>query len=279
MIIGLYSHLTGIPLTPAKAFLALSLLNQLVTPLADFTVYMNVVLNAKVSINRILRFLESPERLMKETSIQGVPNEGDSTSDASNGNTTISEKTPLMSLDSERRTERNFISEEDEDEFVFQLQHGYFCTADETVLLRNVDVTIPRGGLTLLMSSVGSGKSSLLLALIEELTLTAGVYKGRHNLSSVAYCPQRADILNATLRENILFGRPYDERRYKGVIEACCLLPHINILPALDETEIGERGINLSGGQKQRLSLARAIYSDKQTLLLLSYYGLSHNWL
>ncbi|XP_071815686.1 ATP-binding cassette sub-family C member 3-like isoform X4 [Apostichopus japonicus] len=234
MIIGLYSHLTGIPLTPAKAFLALSLLNQLVTPLADFTVYMNVVLNAKVSINRILRFLESPERLMKETSIQGVPNE---------------------------------------------LQHGYFCTADETVLLRNVDVTIPRGGLTLLMSSVGSGKSSLLLALIEELTLTAGVYKGRHNLSSVAYCPQRADILNATLRENILFGRPYDERRYKGVIEACCLLPHINILPALDETEIGERGINLSGGQKQRLSLARAIYSDKQTLLLLSYYGLSHNWL
>ncbi|XP_071815684.1 ATP-binding cassette sub-family C member 9-like isoform X3 [Apostichopus japonicus] len=245
MIIGLYSHLTGIPLTPAKAFLALSLLNQLVTPLADFTVYMNVVLNAKVSINRILRFLESPERLMKETSIQGVPNEGDSTSDASNGNTTISEKTPLMSLDSERRTERNFISEEDEDEFVFQLQHGYFCTADETVLLRNVDVTIPRGGLTLLMSSVGSGKSSLLLALIEELTLTAGVYKGR----------------------------------YKGVIEACCLLPHINILPALDETEIGERGINLSGGQKQRLSLARAIYSDKQTLLLLSYYGLSHNWL
>lgn len=74
-IFGLYSHLTGIPLTPAKAFLAVSLLNQLVTPLADFTVYMNVVLNAKVSINRILRFLESPERLMKETSIQGVPNQ------------------------------------------------------------------------------------------------------------------------------------------------------------------------------------------------------------
>ena len=73
---------------------------------------------------------------------------------------------------------------------------------------------------------------------------------------------------NATLKNNILFGKLYDENRYQEIIDACALRPDLDILPGGDETEIGEKGINLSGGQKQRVSLARAVYSQSDLLLL-----------
>ncbi|KAF6122854.1 ATP binding cassette subfamily C member 1 [Phyllostomus discolor] len=84
---------------------------------------------------------------------------------------------------------------------------------------------------------------------------------------SVAYVPQQAWIQNHSLRENILFGRQLQERYYKAVIEACALLPDLEILPSGDRTEIGEKGVNLSGGQKQRVSLARAVYCDSDVYL------------
>ncbi|KAG2455285.1 MRP1 protein, partial [Polypterus senegalus] len=85
---------------------------------------------------------------------------------------------------------------------------------------------------------------------------------------SVAYVPQQAWIQNATLRDNILFGREKKESWYQRVIEACALQPDLEILPAGDETEIGEKGLNLSGGQKQRVSLARAVYRKADIYLL-----------
>uniref|UniRef100_A0A8C6A6W9 Multidrug resistance-associated protein 1 n=1 Tax=Marmota marmota marmota TaxID=9994 RepID=A0A8C6A6W9_MARMA len=84
---------------------------------------------------------------------------------------------------------------------------------------------------------------------------------------SVAYVPQQAWIQNNSLRENILFGRPLRERYYNAVVEACALLPDLEILPSGDRTEIGEKGVNLSGGQKQRVSLARAVYGDSDVYL------------
>ena len=78
---------------------------------------------------------------------------------------------------------------------------------------------------------------------------------------STAYVPQQAWIQNASLRDNIIFGRDFHEKFYNQVIEACSLLLDIDMMPDGDETEIGEKGINLSGGQKQRVSLARSIYS------------------
>ena len=83
-----------------------------------------------------------------------------------------------------------------------------------------------------------------------------------HIKGSIAYVPQTPFLLNASLRDNILFGKPYDATRYQHVLDVCCLLPDIAILPAGDATEIGEKGINLSGGQKTRVSLARAVYQD-----------------
>ncbi|ODM97614.1 Multidrug resistance-associated protein 1, partial [Orchesella cincta] len=85
---------------------------------------------------------------------------------------------------------------------------------------------------------------------------------------NVAYVAQQAWIQNGSVRDNILFGKPYDSQKYNMILEACALLPDLEILVAGDKTEIGEKGINLSGGQRQRLSLARAVYSDADVFLL-----------
>ncbi|KAJ7642099.1 ABC protein [Roridomyces roridus] len=123
--------------------------------------------------------------------------------------------------------------------------------------VRNISFSIPRGTLAAVVGRVGSGKSSLLQGLIGEMRCTEGSWKfgGR-----VAYCPQTAWIQNATLRDNVLFGQPFEEDRYWRVVEDACLLPDLQLLADGDLTEIGEKGINLSGGQKQRVNIARALY-------------------
>ncbi|VFV41650.1 canalicular multispecific organic [Lynx pardinus] len=85
---------------------------------------------------------------------------------------------------------------------------------------------------------------------------------------SVAYVPQQAWIQNCTLQEDILFGRALDPRRYQQALEACALLADLEMLPAGDQTEIGEKGIHLSGGQRQRVSLARAVYREADLFML-----------
>ncbi len=87
-------------------------------------------------------------------------------------------------------------------------------------------------------------------------------------IRNIAYVAQQAWIQNATVRDNILFGKRYEPMKYKKVIHACALKPDLDMLPARDKTEIGEKGINLSGGQKQRISLARAVYSNADVFLL-----------
>jgi ABC-type bacteriocin/lantibiotic exporter with double-glycine peptidase domain len=89
----------------------------------------------------------------------------------------------------------------------------------------------------------------------------------------IAYAAQKPWLLNATLRENILFGQPFRPHQYGRVIAACSLQPDIDILPGKDLTEIGEKGINLSGGQKQRISVARALYCQANVVILVSSYG------
>lgn len=115
-----------------------------------------------------------------------------------------------------------------------------------------------------MVGKVGSGKSSLLSALIGEMYKLDGHV---NTFGRLAYAPQQAWIQNSSLRENILFGRSYDEVLYDRVIKACSLDVDLKQLPAGDATEIGEKGINLSGGQKQRVSLARCLYSDADLFL------------
>uniref|UniRef100_A0A3P8P7H5 ATP-binding cassette, sub-family C (CFTR/MRP), member 2 n=1 Tax=Astatotilapia calliptera TaxID=8154 RepID=A0A3P8P7H5_ASTCA len=137
--------------------------------------------------------------------------------------------------------------------------------ACDNIKLNLVNLDIEPGRLVAVVGAVGSGKSSLMSALLGEMHST----KGFINIGgSLAFVPQQAWIQNATLKDNILFGSPHEEENFKKVIEACALAPDLELLPGGDLTEIGEKGINLSGGQKQRVSLARAVYSQADIYLL-----------
>ncbi|XP_069467621.1 ATP-binding cassette sub-family C member 2 [Ambystoma mexicanum] len=136
---------------------------------------------------------------------------------------------------------------------------------DAAPVIRNINLDIKPGKLVAVVGGVGSGKSSLVSAMLGEMDNVNGFINIQ---GSIAYVPQQAWIQNATLQDNILFGSPLEEDRYQRVLEACALLPDLELLPGGDKTEIGEKGINLSGGQKQRVSLARAVYSDADIFLL-----------
>uniref|UniRef100_A0A4W4HCM0 ABC-type glutathione-S-conjugate transporter n=1 Tax=Electrophorus electricus TaxID=8005 RepID=A0A4W4HCM0_ELEEL len=146
------------------------------------------------------------------------------------------------------------------------IDNGTFSwSKDGPPCLKRISVRIPRGTLVAVVGHVGSGKSSLLSAILGETERRSGsvAIKG-----SVAYVPQQAWIQNATVQDNVLFGWDRKKSWYHRVLEACALLPDLDILPAGDATEIGEKGLNLSGGQKQRVSLARAVYRKADLYLL-----------
>ncbi|KAF9962914.1 Canalicular multispecific organic anion transporter 2 [Modicella reniformis] len=130
--------------------------------------------------------------------------------------------------------------------------------------LVDINLKIAGGDLTAIVGRVGQGKTSLISAIIGDMYKRQGTVRVYGRL---AYVPQQAWIVNATLRDNITFGNTFDQARYDQILMACGLLPDIAMLPAGDQTEIGERGINLSGGQKQRLSLARAAYENADVYL------------
>jgi ABC-type multidrug transport system fused ATPase/permease subunit len=121
------------------------------------------------------------------------------------------------------------------------------------------------GELCAVVGKVGSGKSTLCSAILNETLMSNGKIRLK---GKVAYASQTPWILNATLRDNILFGSPMDEERYSRVLSVCQLKHDLEMLTDGDLTEIGEKGINLSGGQKQRVSVARAAYSNADTIIL-----------
>eukprot|EP00563_Minutocellus_polymorphus_P003209 CAMPEP_0181029080 /NCGR_PEP_ID=MMETSP1070-20121207/5007_1 /TAXON_ID=265543 /ORGANISM="Minutocellus polymorphus, Strain NH13" /LENGTH=1343 /DNA_ID=CAMNT_0023106365 /DNA_START=68 /DNA_END=4096 /DNA_ORIENTATION=- len=133
--------------------------------------------------------------------------------------------------------------------------------------LVDMNFTVDRGSILAIAGPVGGGKSTLMNALIGEVSSSPDsivTHQGR-----VAYASQIPFVLNTTLRENILFGTQFDEARYNKVLDACCLRQDLEQLGAAgDMTEIGERGITLSGGQKQRVSIARVVYSRPDLAIL-----------
>ncbi|KAJ2209219.1 hypothetical protein IW139_000004 [Coemansia sp. RSA 353] len=131
--------------------------------------------------------------------------------------------------------------------------------SQEVFQLKAVNLEIPHGSLVIVIGSVGSGKSSLASAIVGEMDCTSGsiIYGG-----TLGYAPQVPWMTNATIRENIVFGKPFDYETYLSVIEACELEADLAAFPAGDQTEIGERGVTLSGGQKQRISIARTAYAE-----------------
>merc|ERR1719199_1108840 len=145
-----------------------------------------------------------------------------------------------------------------------EVPRGELPKVEDTVRLKDLNLTVQRGQLCMVVGPVGVGKTTILRGILHELTVQGCVrVSGR-----VAYCSQVPWIMSTTVKENILFGKPFNEKEYKRVIRATALDTDIAQFEHGDATEIGDRGLNLSGGQKARLSLARAAYSDADVILL-----------
>lgn len=131
--------------------------------------------------------------------------------------------------------------------------------------LKGINFELFNNELVCVVGRVGSGKSSLVQAIIGEMERAGGTVAvgGR-----IAYAGQQPWIVNARLKDNVTFGRPFDATRWNAAVDACCLRQDLEVLPGGEDTEIGEKGINLSGGQKQRISLARAMYQDADVYIL-----------
>ena len=135
----------------------------------------------------------------------------------------------------------------------------------DQIFLKDINLEARSGQFISIIGKVSSGKSSLLHSILDSMkTVTGSVAIN----GEVAFIPQESFLVNDTLKNNILFGKPYDEEWYYKVIDACELDADIAMLPGKEQTEIGERGINLSGGQRQRIAIARAVYSQSDIYLI-----------
>ncbi|EYC37193.1 hypothetical protein Y032_0816g2504 [Ancylostoma ceylanicum] len=216
-------------LTPQVAFVSLTLFMQLRAPMVIIAMLIGQMVQAVVSNKRLKQYF--------------IADELDSS--------TV-ERHPL------HNATKDAVEFED-----FSATWDYNESSPST--LQNINLNAARGTLIAVVGKVGSGKSSLLSALLGEM----GKLRGRIGLrGKVAYVPQLPWIQNMTVRDNILFGKPFDKHRYSQVLSACTLKADLRSLANGDMTEIGEKGINLSGGQKARISLARAIYQDCDVYLL-----------
>lgn len=134
-----------------------------------------------------------------------------------------------------------------------------------TYILKDVNLKINSGEFVAVVGKVGSGKSSLLLAMMDEMVRQSGDVRKN---GDIAYISQEAFLQNDTILNNITFGKPYEEKKFNKILDICQMRPDLAILPGKELTEIGERGTNMSGGQKQRINIARAAYSDSDIILI-----------
>ena len=132
-------------------------------------------------------------------------------------------------------------------------------------VLKNINFACRPGELVIVVGPVGSGKTSLLQAILSELRVREGSIQVNGRLS---YASQEAWVFAGSVRENILFDSEYDEEKYAEVVKVCALERDLSLLADGDQTFIGERGIALSGGQKARINLARALYFNAEIYLL-----------
>lgn len=282
-------------LDPAPIFSSLALFNSLRMPLTLLPLVIGQVVDAWSSVGRIQDFLIAEEQdddfiwdmegknavcishgdFTWERTITQDPDkkDGPHASKEQTKEAKESEKAALKSSKSNKRrsvyvtnVEKDMAhGDESNDSMKGGADSASTLTQVEPFKLHGIDFSIGRNELVAVIGGVGSGKSSLLAALAGDMRRTNGEVK---MCATRAFCPQYAWIQNASVRENILFGKDYNRKWYEAVIEACALRPDIETLPYGDMTEIGERGITISGGQKQRLNIARAIYFNSDIVLM-----------
>ncbi|KAM3082917.1 ATP-binding cassette glutathione S-conjugate transporter ycf1 [Clarireedia jacksonii] len=220
---------TDAPLTTDIVFPTLSLLNLLTFPLAILPMVITSIIEASVAVNRLTSFLTAEELQPDAVIYKGAIEE--------EGEESLSIRDGTFSWD--RHADRN--------------------------VLEDINFSANKGELTCIVGRVGAGKSSFLQVLLGDLWKVKGQVTVH---GQIAYVAQQPWIMNASVKENILFGHRYDPNFYEKTVKACALTEDFAQLPDGDETEVGERGISLSGGQKARLTLARAVYARADIYLL-----------
>ncbi|RQM29978.1 hypothetical protein B5M09_010142 [Aphanomyces astaci] len=254
----------GFTLTTPLAFTALAYMNIARQPCTVFSTAVMGLSEAWASCQRITKFLVADEIPLLEHShatTTGSDDESVPVIEISGGN---------FSWDATSK-EVGAVATAFEEMDGQQPSEGAAAIVDmETppaaITLSNINLHIEPNTLTIVVGSVGSGKSSLISAILGEIHQVSG----SHNVQAhFSYVNQEAWIQHATLKQNILFDSPYDDTLYHQVLAACQLEADLSMLPQGDATEIGERGINLSGGQKARVSLARALYHQRANVFLL----------
>ncbi|XP_007934499.1 ATP-binding cassette sub-family C member 10 [Orycteropus afer afer] len=223
--------LMGHQLTATKVFTALALVGMLILPLNNFPWVINGLLEARVSLDRIQRFLDLPNHNPQAYYNPEPPTEP---------STLLELHEALFSWDPVGTSQETFVSH----------------------------LEVKKGFLVGIVGKVGSGKTSLLAAITGELHRLCGQVTVSGLSKGFGLATQEPWIQFATIRDNILFGKTFDAQLYKKVLEACALNDDLSILPAGDQTEVGEKGVTLSGGQRARIALARAVYQEKELYLL-----------
>ncbi|GAB6025823.1 hypothetical protein CHUAL_011804 [Chamberlinius hualienensis] len=168
-----------------------------------------------------------------------------------------------------REIEKNNQSTEFGPPSLTQVTSSWHPSIDDKYLsnytLKDITVTFPNSTITVVTGPVGSGKSSLLLTLANELFIYSGkVFSGK----TATYMPQEPWIFPSTVRQNILFGLPFDEQRYQQILSSCALDHDISQFLNGDSSKVDDKGLTLSGGQKARIALARAMYRNSDVYLL-----------
>ncbi|KAI8804935.1 P-loop containing nucleoside triphosphate hydrolase protein [Cladochytrium replicatum] len=270
-------------LTAATAFTSLKLLHQTSAFIGQLPDWFMMSIQAKVSWDRVHRFLAQVELAKYETS-DGSSNTRAPTPEEDDQTTIGYGAAPVVGV---RRGWFTYHSIGGTDSGLAQDKPSTETPAApaaqvEQFTLRDIDVSFPTKLLSVICGATGCGKTTLLLSLLGETNRLRGkaYLPDPSSLvltddpandiveSGVAYVAQSAWLLNATIRDNICFGLPFNRNRYRRVLRACALVKDLETFEGGDLTEIGEKGINLSGGQKQRVSLARAAYSRAATVLL-----------
>ncbi|PVU91677.1 hypothetical protein BB561_004277 [Smittium simulii] len=255
------------PLNSSLIFVSLTLFNMLQFPLILFPYSLTLFIEAKIGIFRIRDFLISEE--LEKNSVIKLKYDRKSAKDGAQNSKSqsLALQTNISNIEQDSSHQTNKSTLQNISLVVVENADLWWEYGSEFSVptLKDISLRVKSNELLAVVGRVGSGKSSLLLSLTGEL------YKSRGCISTkgtIAYACQQTWIMNATLRENILFGKKYRPNFYQKVIFACGLTADLSVLENGDLTEIGEKGINLSGGQKARVGLARAVYSCADIYLL-----------
>jgi ATP-binding cassette, subfamily C (CFTR/MRP), member 1 len=218
------------PLTTDLVFPALTLFNLLTFPLTVLPMVITSIVEATVAVGRLTSYFTADE--LQEDAVRFIDEPA-----AQSGDESVSIRDATFTWDKNQAKNA----------------------------LENINFKANKGELTCLVGRVGAGKSSMLQCILGDLWKIHGdvLVQGR-----VAYVAQQSWLMNASVKENIVFGHRWDPHFYNQTVNACALADDFRQLPDGDQTEVGERGISLSGGQKARVTLARAVYARADVYLL-----------